>query len=252
MQGLLQLVDAELWKLQKSKRTRLVLITMGLLPWMGRFIAILVLKADANGIKGMFEGMEMTMPLFTSVVTAVLAISNLGSEFESGTLKTLIIQGVARWQILLAKAMAIVVISTLAVLLWGLGLFLASGNLGAIGWQEIQTLFACTLISFAYTGLIFAVAMSGRSSISTFFGLLIYLADVSMILTMGSPPAVGPTSSSWVARAIWRVGPFSILINGLNLVTVTVPADALPEIGLLILFGVTGLGFSMFVFSMQE
>lgn len=253
MQKFGQLVNAELWKLQKSGRTRLMLITMVLLPWAMRLMGILALKTDAK-LAIVDEHWNWLMYYVVGMITAILTISDLGLEFESDTFKTLILQGVTRWQVLLAKSIAIVAVSVLLILVFGLSIALTLENLSVAVRQAIQVLVPCALISFAYTGLIFAVSMLGRSSISIFFGLLVYLADVAMsILTPSVPPMAIPLKSSWLTRFIWGVAPFSISFNSSNLaMSTTILSDALPEICLLILFGVTGIAFSMLVFSRQD
>jgi ABC-type transport system involved in multi-copper enzyme maturation permease subunit len=250
MQKFGRLFNAELWKLRKEKRTRLLLVAMLFLPWVIRLIAELMLKTDMPVDVGKSI---VLIPLLTGIITVILAISSLVTEFELATFKTLIIQGVTRRQILLAKASAIIFVSVLAVFLWELSLALASRNLNVPSHQMFLGLLTCTLTSLAYTGLIFAVTVSSSSLARAALGLLAYLVDMAMsILTQSTLPVVGENASSWLARTIWHVAPFSISVNSVILSTSPVLPDALPSMGLLGLFGIVGLGVSMFVFSVRD
>ena len=178
-------VRGELFKITRFRAVWIMGIALALiltLPW----VALLLIPSQKahllNGplttITNNTQGNMALVRVFLGVLIAIVAVLAIGTDYQQGTIRIVLARGVARLQLLAAKAVALSALTTIAlavVFLWewllGTTAFSILGNglgvfsvLGGDFWHQTAQ-YALTVVISTFATLIMAIAATvvGRS-----------------------------------------------------------------------------------------
>ena len=220
---------------------------------------------DSNDIRdalllpnSLMFALASSLAFFGVILMMILAASTTGTEYGWGTLRTVLVRGVGRWQLLAAKTLAIglastgfsaVVLATVGVASVVASLTLEGGELvGAGEWSEFAIAFGKLIYAYLpYVAL--AVLMSVLTS-SSGMGIAIgvgYYVIESIVVGIlanfdwfegASNFVLGRVTSGWL-----EIGDFSFGGGGIGALPDPLPA-AMVMLGYIVILG--GLAFILF------
>jgi ABC-type transport system involved in multi-copper enzyme maturation permease subunit len=193
-------VGAELFKLRHSRLAKAVVVTMGLGSPVATTFVWLLGDETMSTFPRVLELIYLPLWLLVEMIGLLLAVEVMGSEFEQGTVRTVVGRGTPRWLFVGGKAIALLVaVSVYAVVGVLSGGFFATishlsqlGTRGLVeGWREffvscLPAAGIATLAGSAYVGILLLLVVLTRSSaLAMLGGLLIFGGD--FIVVSGVP-----------------------------------------------------------------
>jgi ABC-type transport system involved in multi-copper enzyme maturation permease subunit len=185
-------VMAELFKLRRARVAKATIMTMVLASPLITGLVWLVGDEKVSTFPRVLELIYLPAWLLTGLIGLLLAVEVMGSEFEQGTVRTVMGRGTPRWLFVGGKAVALpialVVNAVVCVLCGGiLAIISHLSQLGTTGLMEglcefarscLPALGVFTLSGLAYVGILFPVVVLLRSSAPAMLvGLLVFGGD---------------------------------------------------------------------------
>ena len=221
------MIRVELVKLMRRPRTWLTLLLLNLLPTV---VAVLLAVTDiapqpgqgpaflsavlSNGSLFAVAALAIVLPLFLPIAVAVIAGDSVSGEAQTGTLRYLLTRPVSRSRLLVAKLIAVVVFTVVAVVLVaGIGYLvgrLTLGNDPATALNSLTSVSGTTLSSVQLAERILlamgyvALSMLGVGALAFFLstltdsplsatlGALAFLVGSSVLLTLDAARVIQP------------------------------------------------------------
>lgn len=221
------MIRVELVKLARRPRTWLTLLLLNLLPTV---VAVLLAVTDigprpgdgpaflsavlSNGALFAVAALAIVLPLFLPIAVATIAGDSIAGEASGGTLRYLLVRPVARSRLLVAKLIAVVVFTVVAVVLvaaigFVVGKLLlggqplsastsvvsVSGTTLTAGQIVVRTLLAMAYVALSMLGvaaLALLLSTFTDSSLSATLGALAFLIGSSLLLTLDAARSLQP------------------------------------------------------------
>jgi ABC-2 type transport system permease protein len=220
-------IGVELAKLARRPRTWLTLLLLNLLPTV---VAILLATTHigprpgegpaflsavlSNGALFSVAALAIVLPLFLPLAVAVVAGDSIAGEAQSGTLRYLLVRPVGRTRLLVAKLVAVLVFTVVAVVLVaGVGFIVGKLTLGGQALSANTSVISVsgtslsplqlaerTVLAMAYVALSMLGVAAMALLLSTFtdsplsatLGALAFLIGSSLLLTLDAARALQP------------------------------------------------------------
>jgi len=167
--------------------------------------------------------------------------------------RSLVLQGIRRWHIVLARVLSITLVSFIVILPWEITLFFSSKAMHLV-WAEFSYRMALDLsISLGFASVFTTAALFGKETFGAMLSVLLYIVDLAIFfLTQTSPPILRPDSLGGAGAIIENISKYTISVLGLQFSYPEIYGKSPLDILYLFVFSAVLILLSILIFEKME